>query len=464
MNIVNSERKVHNKSRKRPTEVEGRTSVFIFVPAGFDPAEYLPAELHKYGDYARYILHRIIYGSVFERKKKGYVPINAEIMRGYFPKKTLWPKIRDALIGRVIHADGDIIRGKKSCGYMLAGLLAQAPVERVPVQAKPLAKKILAWRRRSEVQLTHPCHRHLRRQLRWLDLDYEGALAVCGRMRSRKRRIHETSLKLLNAKEISFKPCKYGRVHTNVTRLKSCFRKFLSYKSERLVSMDIKNSQPLFLGLVLLNYYKNGGSLESFRTFSIKQDVRDIDESLLASLEGVKEEEEGSGEQHTTNMLSTFGTAPAINGIPEDFLHYLDLCQNGQFYEYLMKELSIPDNERERKRFKKKTFRVFYGKTNHDLPLAGVIAKLFPSVYKAINELKKKDYKALAHMLQRQESVFVIETVVGRCIDEIPQAFLTTIHDSVVTTPEYAKKVHEIMMDEFAKLGLKPKIKEEVFQ
>jgi len=59
---------------------------------------------------------------------------------------------------------------------------------------------------------------------------------------------------------------------------------------------------------------------------------------------------------------------------------------------------------------------------------------------------------------QRAESKFIIHTVCDRIRRERPDAFVATIHDSVLVLPSDADFVVAVMKEEFAKIGLSPRL------
>jgi len=56
-------------------------------------------------------------------------------------------------------------------------------------------------------------------------------------------------------------------------------------------------------------------------------------------------------------------------------------------------------------------------------------ARDFPTVYKAINDLKRKDYRQLAYLLQAHESKIMIDIICRKILDELPGTFIATIRD-----------------------------------
>lgn len=51
--------------------------------------------------------------------------------------------------------------------------------------------------------------------------------------------------------------------------------------------------------------------------------------------------------------------------------------------------------------------------------------------------------------------------VVPRVMELRPDLFVATIHDSILTTAEDAHLVRQVMLDEFAQLGVSPQVKVE---
>ena len=58
----------------------------------------------------------------------------------------------------------------------------------------------------------------------------------------------------LKDRDFRFSTCAYGRVHTNVTNLAEYLRKYISINGQKLYELDIANSQPYFLALLILNH------------------------------------------------------------------------------------------------------------------------------------------------------------------------------------------------------------------
>ena len=143
--------------------------------------------------------------------------------------------------------------------------------------------------------------------------------------------------------------------------------------------------------------------------------------------------------------------------LPEDAAKYINLCQDGQFYEYLMEQGNVVQHDRGN--FKTRFFAsVFFCKNSPIKREAKLFGLIFPSVFEAVSDLKSRDYTQLSKLLQRVESSFIINRVVRALMNECPELPLYTIHDSLLTTQEHAETVRRTMMEQFRRIGLVPTI------
>ncbi len=167
-------------------------------------------------------------------------------------------------------------------------------------------------------------------------------------------------------------------------------------------------------------------------------------------------------QHHNTQQDNRLGQLNNRQTLPDDVIEFIDLCERGVLYDDLMRRLGIPAQRR--KGFKRLFFsQVFFGKVKTTGRVRELFARDFPNVYKAINDLKRKDYRQLAYLLQAHESKLMIDIICRRILAELPGTFIATIHDSIMTTPDKADGVKTIMMREFQRFGLNPMISLEAY-
>lgn len=184
------------------------------------------------------------------------------------------------------------------------------------------------------------------------------------------------SVECIDDRHIFYHFDEYGRMHTNFTILKSFIRKAcLRIGGEPTHEIDIKNSQPLFLAKMI----QDSGS------------------------RWVKEEE-----------LELF--------------KYLTF--NGLFYQYAIDAGGLMD----RKAAKDMTYKVLFGKNASNSKADKTFSALFPTIHNYIKLYKKEkgDYKAMAYELQRAESDLIFNKIVKRIMENLPDARMVTVHDSII--------------------------------
>jgi hypothetical protein len=104
---------------------------------------------------------------------------------------------------------------------------------------------------------------------------------------------------------------------------------------------------------------------------------------------------------------------------------------------------------------------VLFDKPWHRNAVSRILEGLFPKVMADAREIKQPDYRQLAHFAQRVESGFMFGRVVPRIMELRPDLFVSTIHDSILTPAADAGFVRQAMLDEFARLGVRPQVKVE---
>lgn len=179
----------------------------------------------------------------------------------------------------------------------------------------------------------------------------------------------------------------YGRLHTNFTVLKKVLRTdYVTIDGENVEELDIKNSQPTFLAVLL--------------------------------------KEKGFD-----------------NVYYDEYNYYKNCVKDGQIYELLANELNITREEA-----KKKLFYIFFGKNNWKSKCDEAFKKFFPNVFQWMVDEKAlmKDHRTIAHQLQKKESNLIYDNIIFRIKKEIPNIKLFTVHDSILFPAKHKKKVSEI--------------------
>ena len=206
------------------------------------------------------------------------------------------------------------------------------------------------------------------------------------------------------------RPISGSRVYTNITQLNRIYRKYLSFCGRPILMTDIRNSQ-ILLGIpVIINKMK---------------ECNDYD----------------------------------INNLPQDFLFFKKLCEDGNLYDYLMDKCDYQDT---RDQFKKNFYKeVWFCKNgNWKTTLRNYFQNHFPTITKYIKLIKAKDYKAFPSELSKFEASIMIDFVFETMTQEGRKVL--TLHDAIICNNiqdlEYAEM---LISTKFASYDLKPCFKRE---
>jgi hypothetical protein len=220
-----------------------------------------------------------------------------------------------------------------------------------------------------------------------------------------------------------------GRYHSNITNLPKELRPYLRIKGERLINLDLKNSQPYLSILLLTNSVKASKLIRKNRSFSM----------LLQSLKVTQS---------------------------QDVKEYINLVISGRFYEYLMDEFLKEGLTLTRSEAKEQAFKILFGpnrtpKNQIDKTCLQVFINNFPGVHETFSIIKGWDsFNRFAILLQRIESNLILNVILKRINKEHPGTIALTIHDSILTDKNSIETVHSIMIKEFTSfIGYSPIIK-----
>ena len=275
----------------------------------------------------------------------------------------------------------------------------------------------------------------------------------------------------------------YGRRHTNLTNLWKEGRKCLTYQGQPLIGWDIRNSQPLFLAIAAMQWWKAN---HRYKKYSEEQGRNTLTPYVARDVEILLE--------NTVVSLTRKPAQSVINGIPDDLRRFIKLCEQGMVYEHFMTAVGLKD----RNATKEILFGVIYGKTNYRnvrlwrsiedheffvrhpnndgehrdnvLPLRKLAYEVFEDQFPAmaafmadIKGERDKHYKNLSHQMQRGESKLIFGGCCRELMDRHPEVPVWTIHDSLLTVPGCEGLVRAVLLDNFARLGVEPTLNREEY-
>ena len=421
----------------------------LYLPSNLSPdivKSMLPDNLKKKFWLACWIINTLVEQYYhWQRKEDGWVHLKSSYWGKVVTHDLL--KIKKTLLDSgIMTTNNRYIEGKESIGYWFGEQYdidnkalwteynGRAWKDHI-VGNERLSKKMSDFRD-GRFEKDSKVLKHLNSWLRQLDFSYAQALGhlkqleELNQLKSDESYEHnEMAICKLRDRQWEFSHDWLGRVHTNLTRLHKQMRRYLKIGNQRLYNVDIKNSQPLFLCTVISRW--------------------------------IREYEPEQWVDPTTQ-------------------EFIEICESGKFYESMMHRLDITDRDAMKKLMYK---HVFFGpirtepykpkdqndedamakyKTLREDYIEFVeISEMFkthhPQVWKIIYDIKGGEhgqYENLAHMLQRAESSFVIDTICHKIMTDKPDVPILTIHDSIMTTYHDTDYVRRLLVDGLKKLGL----------
>lgn len=269
------------------------------------------------------------------------------------------------------------------------------------------------------------------------------------------------------------------RYHSVLTNMRSVLRNFLSYDGEKLVSIDIKNSQPYLICLLLQpNFWRSEKiirpNLDRISKKHSKSAVKmakifDFDEfsstiNCNARLPNVPNASiiDFQINIDTINIIKEidYFMLLEIKTIARDmrFDTYIEQVTSGTLYDYLKDAFQriLGYEMIDRKEVKTAVFQVLFTPNNFigqkQARPKKLFKELFPEVYELLNRIKKKDSTTLPRLLQQIESHLMLNVVAKRMRREHPNVPIFTVHDSILTTVSNQLIVEQIMQEELTRI------------
>jgi hypothetical protein len=468
-------RRAHGSPHRRTVPDKVKPATF-HIPGGLDPAT-LPDDLRWP---ACYVLNVAWWRAVTWRADRaGFSHLKAHSLRDVIGRD-LWRRVRVLLRDRgLLVEDGRVVRGAKCRGYRWAGGYGGNRAVTCPDEG--LNRRIAAAGARAQENL-QPVHRWLRSKFARLTFDTGRAareVAALKPPRGTKAAGYRAARQanfdaFADGTHAWWRVNAYGRFHTPLTCLERELRPCVSAGGEALVEVDLVNSQPLLLGLLVRDFLAGDrwarGRLCNrpfHRDHPYVGWTRRRPHLNTPSPPPTPPTPTTTHPTHTRLLRGhSCRNVPSGNGLgkslsaqgADDVADYLGLCAAGQFYEALMTEKELAGGSRARRRVKVRFYRVLFGRNPRrgrwPNELRRRFADRFPTVAAVLAELKRKDYKHSVRLLQSFESFLFIHTICGRLMRECPDAPVYTIHDSILTTGAYAAVVVRLIREAFAAYGV----------
>lgn len=384
-----------------------RGYLYQFIPESFNyltkikKIEYKGVNLKT--DYLINIIHELILKYYFHKSDTIEREIKFNMWSTLLRKK--YGALYNSYINYLIEKDfmfmvSDYYRNKKARTYKLNRLSIQNIIRVKIVDKIILKKNSKDYLKKTFINYTNsPIPLDIRdklvNNLYDINIDVDSSIRYLNDQRYNKKISYNKywknvmSIENLGIQNIFFKFDEYGRMHTNFTVLKKDIRKnYITINDEPISEIDLSNSQPLFLAVLMKN------ELEP---------------------------------KHLIN--------PEIT-------RYFELVENGLIYEELMNKCDIKDRDEA----KIMMYKVLFGINGDSRKYNRMFYNIFPKVYSFITEFKdiNDNYKTLSHALQNLESNFIFNHVIKHIYEKYPNIILFTVHDSICIPLSYKNDIRNI--------------------
>ncbi|WP_405411711.1 hypothetical protein [Maribacter sp. Asnod1-A12] len=286
-----------------------------------------------------------------------------------------------------------------------------------------------------------------------------------------------------------------NRLHSNLTNLPSTLRKYLSHNGQKLVSLDIKTSQPYLLaGVFYLIIEKNTDSLEFLKQGLRCKQVRDkfdtvmnsitLSDATIADFRAYKslvcdnDIYNYIGSKLSSKFISTVKSANTKGGYfdsvyntelgRKEKTHFKDLRG---FCKVLVLEYMYCSVENNSLRLKELR-RVYPDAVNEfiddfkyckELEIPKRLGRRRRT--KRQKEIISRSKKLFSKFLQQLEAFIVLDIVTKELSKVYPKMFMTTIHDSIIVPKNYKNEVKTFLQKKlFEMLGVRSEIKSELWE
>ena len=390
----------------------------------------LPPSLRRYQDHARLLLHFIsVKRWLGDLDGECFARLNADILRQWIPARALAP-LKRYLVGCGLLETAPHASGLRSAGYRIAHAF-DGPPRRHVLENPRLAGKLKAWRTarkttRLDPELLirrRPLLDHLHGSLQELSLP-ASARTMMDSLRGQVDPQHAAYVLgcIQHNDHDGLSVDGFGwRVHSLVTRTSSSLRRLLLLGGNPIAEVDIGNSQPLLLAILLGCAHGRSGAQHIKRAHNI----------VVAPSPGP--------------------LLPMVWGPEREKKSFLSACESGELYDLLAEEVGTDRDTAKRELFRD----VLFGRPQVNGRVTKAFGRWWPSLLATIRRTKKRSgYKSIAQALQRMESLIVLDSICPRLLAEFPAEPFLTVHDSALVVAEAAEAVRSVMVDEFRARGV----------
>lgn len=329
--------------------------------------------------------------------KKKYVPLSSQILKKMIGDAYYADILRILREEEIIDCDDIYVHNEKSKGYVLMPLYINSNFHYIQCEPSKTINNFLRKyekKRKADYDKMTPIQNQIRLMLTNIKYDLENAqvsyevdknILNIRQINSLRMHLHK-----LKENDFFFSVDKYtGRIFHNYDIMRKEYRRFiLDEDNNSMIEIDIANSQPFFLSLLIKSISN------SYQYFS-------------------------------------------------DLVLYENLTLNAKFYQYVFDHTSNDFNKEDILIF------MYSPLKKENRLLRNFFQEHFPTLYTLMKTIKLDSYRDLSIDLQKLEAEMMINTVAPILLSR--NILFVPIHDSVMISSKYKDEVMSIIKDEFKK-------------
>lgn len=377
----------------------------------------LPHSMLTHAQPMMYFLHSLISRRAFARGKQrrtGWIPYHSEILRAELGRRAVDEALPLMVASSLIERDEHYVPGSSSMSYRMSPELLRMPTAPGKIYDRPLINRI-EKSRQLRLQSYLPEEQYMISWAQRAGIDAPAAMIALDGLGLEPHQ-HECALEAIDAivrRDWGLMTiCRYGRLHTWITRMKRELREYITLDGAGgLVELDISSAQPLLMG----------------------------------------------------------GTCRRELGWrPPDVEKFIKLCEDGDLYLHLTAATDWTGAIGEWKSDVWFAFLFGANRSNAELshPENEYLARLchhfaaeFPNLWEWMWQRREgTGWRTLSTDMQRAESDLMIRGLGRHLMRDHPHIGVLTIHDGAMVHAQHADTLRDLIRQLFEGVGLRPRI------
>ncbi|QDV44381.1 hypothetical protein Enr13x_42460 [Stieleria neptunia] len=404
--------------------------VGFFAPSTFDATKKIS---FTYTDGARYFVGLVMRHSA--TSDDGLARLNASHLRSItgsrYSKQIITPLLADGTLNRKPFSRTE----RKSFGYRIGDRFADDSIHWTPATCPRIRDRLTEHYRRcrDEREATWaPIHHALRQMQQSLRIDLDAALTDIKDMPIESRLGQRLLVEQIDRRQMRYSVCAQGRAHNGITSLRRDLKRHLiDDNGERLVGVDIVNSQPAMLATLL-------------RTRNTHPPTHSTPPPPF----------HGSLPYYSAHPYNPIGGETRRSRSTE---RYIELASTGRLYEDLVEGTGLTREECKSHFLKDvlaKKGRYQRAAKPDTRSVESYVRETYPDVFAFIRRVNAEDHGALIRLLQRVESSVVIHTVAALLVERYPDVPILTLHDAVYGPTSHEQAISDAFTESCQRLGI----------